>query len=332
MEAQFGRLLTEQKSAMQLTDTQISKLAAFSKEYSLLKPKLEDLARCFTRQTLIPFSPRALVPATLIHTNEVLVHLGGDQQQFAEMSTFQALRFLDRRVLRIEKDIEQLRSQKKLLSDREAFTNWLNIPGQVPGENNEFEIREEYDIEQEKEWLQRHKNNVLTEKLQNRKTKKKTPNVQFAGDSDSSSSYEEPKIVFEHSCYPLVTVVEDIVDWCKASPADVSAMVKKQSKIAKKIAAPKSCLKNKNKSYNSTSECGDSLISASVSPPLMKYSNPLAETIVPGVIAQEHPSTRESPFLDVVERSKSTPAGSGSKPSDSSKPISKFRSLRKHEN
>ncbi len=313
----FDRLLAEQQQAIEQTDKKINQLQKFSDDYASLKPKLDSLSKCFTKQTIIPFSPRALVPAQLIHTNEVLVHLGGSAEHFCEVSTFQALSFIDKRIDRLEADIAKLREQRKLLTDRETFTRRLH-DGEAPchindsvADEKEFEIREEFDPTAEEEWLASHKKRVQVERRKEREaaaaatlpdmrsTDEKV--VRFAcdgeeSDSGSSTSSYLPDICFINSSLQPRPVSADISNWSKASPADVVAYIEKHHS--------RSILKN--------ATC----MPASTGPTTAADDAPVVRNV------------RASPFCDVVEHSEPE---SGKQPRHSetkSQNVSRFRSLR----
>ncbi|VDL94430.1 unnamed protein product [Schistocephalus solidus] len=231
----FDRLLQEQQVAIQQTDAKIEKLSNFCQDYTRLMPRLEELSKHFTKRAIIPFSLRAFVPAQLIHTNELLVHLGGSAEHFCEMSTHQALSLLASRIKRVEADISKLKDQRKLLTDRETLTSKL-ARGSNPSSLNtdsqeagECEIREEYDPVQEEEWLKQHKRRAVAERKKGQDTPRQQ-RVRFkespsSPDEDADSSGSEcstlPKISFQHSNQLPVTVNSDITDWSQASPADV---------------------------------------------------------------------------------------------------------------
>ncbi|BHF59935.1 uri1, prefoldin-like chaperone [Sparganum proliferum] len=241
----FDRLLQEQQVAIQQTDAKIEKLSNFCQDYTSLVPKLEELSKHFTKRAIVPFSLRAFVPAQLVHTNEVLVHLGGSAEHFCEMSTHQALSLLDSRIKRIKSDISKLEEQRKLLTDREMLTSKL-ARGSNPSdlstdahEDNEFEIREEYDPVREEEWLKQHKRRTIAERRKGQSTARQqkvrfreSPPPSPDGDTDTSSSECSalPKISFQHSDQMPLTIKADITDWSQASPADVVCYFQNQQR------------------------------------------------------------------------------------------------------
>ncbi|VDM31901.1 unnamed protein product [Hydatigera taeniaeformis] len=233
----FDRLLEEQQKAIGQTDDSIGKLQAYVDEYARLKTRLLEVSNCFSRKAIIPFSPRALVPARLIHTNEVLVYLGGCAEHFSEVSTSQSLLIIDERIKRIQNKIQKLKEQKRLLSDRVSYTQRL-VRGQQPqsvtegDEGVEFEIREEFDPVKEKEWQAKHKRRVLTERMRERDCTPTGPSLSpKLGSHDAISSEHpsppSPDIVVCSSTNQARPVVSYIREWCKASPADVVATIQK---------------------------------------------------------------------------------------------------------
>lgn len=248
---QFDRLLEEQQKAIRQTDDKIRKLEAYTGECAQLKTRLEDISKCFSKEVIIPFSPRAFVPARLIHTNEVLVYLGGSAEHFCEVSTFQSVSLIGKRIGRIQREIQQLREQKRLLTDRVSYTQRLvkgeqpqNISGEGGGDV-EFEIREEFDPEKEKEWQAKHKERVQTERMQGRLDTRATPSyppeVRIEGETPSNHTPPVlPDITFYGSSNRALPVNPDIKDWHRASPADVVAFVQRERRRAE----PTSILKS----------------------------------------------------------------------------------------
>ena len=235
----FDRLLEEQQKAIVKTDKEIERLRVCIDEYKQLKTRLVNISECFSKDAIVPFSPRALVSARLIHTNEVLIYLGGSGDHFCEASTFQAISIIEKRIKRISLEIKQLEDQRKLLTDREAYTQKL-VRGEQPHSvsdymrnGDEFEIREQFDPEKEKEWQAMHKVRVNEERARERVAAETCPfpfrKVRFQdelpdSESSSDSSYL-PDITVLNSSFPPRPVNPHITDWFRASPADVVAFV-----------------------------------------------------------------------------------------------------------
>ncbi|VDD76546.1 unnamed protein product [Mesocestoides corti] len=294
----FDRLLVEQQQAIQQTTSRVQQLRKYTADYMQLKLKLETASKCLSKKALIPFSPRALVPARLIHTNEVLIYLGGNAEHFCEASTFQTLSIIDKRVERIQGEIKRLEEQHRLLADREAFTRRL-VKGEQPHsvfDNNidgegekEFEIREEYDPEKEKVWQANHKRRVNDEREQRRAAAQITSICSRTEKSQVGTplkdSYYLPDIVILHSDNPALPVNANITDWRSASPADVVAYTKKEHAKSRPPAHLKSGANCEEKTPST--QTGDSVLSC-------------------GDIARETTSSlssysRVAPFSDVTE-------------------------------
>lgn len=328
----FDRLLLEQQSAIVQTDAKIEKLQNYAGDYVQLKSRLDSLSKCFTKSSIIPFSPRALVPAQIIHTNEVLVHMGGCADHFCEVSTFQANSLIDKRIARINTEVKRLREQRGLLVDRESYTKKLCKseapmglnPTSYEAQTDEYEIKEEYDEEKEAEWLANHKKRVQAERQKKCAVAEITDtpanaikgssnqpvlsttrrSVRFVcNDESSSDSSLASDIAFSHSNYPAKTFTEDIDDWSQASPADVVAHVQKRN----------------------TSKNPNNFIESSTSP-----SPQLPPTTVISITNQSR--LRSSPFGEVTERRESiSGVPECSEPSKSEKHISRFRGRRKQQ-
>ncbi|KAM7540272.1 hypothetical protein Aperf_G00000037886 [Anoplocephala perfoliata] len=294
----FDRLLEEQQKAITQTDESIFKLRKFITEYEQLKDRLSEISKCFSKKALIPFSPKALVPARFVHTNEVLIYLGGHYGHFCEVSTHQSLFIIDKRIERIQQNIKSLEDQRKLLADREGFTQKL-VSGEQPqslstdiGDDKGLEIREEFDPEKEEEWLAKHKENVRRERAQERMTPESTlRRVHFqdelSEESDSSDSSFIPDIVFRHSDNQSTHPSPNFTDWSNASPADVVAYIQRKNSSKEHIGILK-----KSKSGNPHPLSSNRVIDHAPSSSTVR--NPLND--VP------RSSVLHNPFNQVVER------------------------------
>ncbi|VDP33966.1 unnamed protein product [Schistosoma mattheei] len=126
------------------------------------------------KDAYIPLSRKALVRGRLIHTNELLVYLGGTDDYFAELSVYETVQLLGRRIKRLEIKLDGLRQQKTLLNDRINYTKQLvsqklvSIPKDSSKgieDDKEIEIREEYDSDAEIEWRKKHINSRKQERI-----------------------------------------------------------------------------------------------------------------------------------------------------------------------
>nr|CDS33840.1 unconventional prefoldin rpb5 interactor [Hymenolepis microstoma] len=316
----FDRLLEEQQKAIIQTDEKIDSLLKFATEYEDLRGRLEEMSKWFTKEALIPFSPKALIPGRFVHTNEVLVYLGGQFEHFCEVSTYQAFKIIDKRLGRIQESIKKLKEQRKLLTDREGFTQKLakgeephSVLGAEENGEGEFEIREEYDPVKEKEWLMKHKKYVQKELARDREEAKKSLcRVRFndgeeetENDSSDTSCFPDIEIHYSHNqSRPLNPTFSDL---SKASPADIVAFVKRKNLKTKGI------LKNKEE--------------ARLIEPKIVHIEPFGEKDI-----LQGSAPFNNPFAQVVERSVSAVSTSSSTnapnmpaPKSSNHPISRFR-------
>lgn len=239
----FKRLLSEQHRAIDQTNEQISTISKFIKEYKAVKSRLADSLLHFRRPAIIGFSKKALVPGELVHTNEVLVYLGGHGNYFAEMSAHEAQSLLDSRIERLQNDIAKLKQQRKLLEDRCNFTEKI-VDESVESASGEQEVKihEEFDEEAEIIWQKKHRESIIRERTNKAVTLKTPHHVTFAEEaidetSSTSSSGSEnlplSTITFSHTCASSRAVKLDMSDWHVASPADVVCHIEAATKIEK---------------------------------------------------------------------------------------------------
>ncbi|KAF7260546.1 hypothetical protein EG68_02202 [Paragonimus skrjabini miyazakii] len=230
-ELDLSRLCREQETGINKTETDIEILLTYKSDYESLICKLKDLAGSFSRSAYIPFGYKAFVPGKLVHTNEILVHLGGTDNLFAELSTQEATQLIERRITRLDATIKKLRQQKSLIEDRLKFTkDFSNVGrvsscGDVTPDGNEIEITERCDSDEERAWRDRHKEARKREReelLKSSSLSVTNRHVTFAescelmqSDSDSSSdSTPAPNdvIYFKHSNVPSPLPRSEITD------------------------------------------------------------------------------------------------------------------------
>uniref|UniRef100_A0A3Q0KPG6 Unconventional prefoldin RPB5 interactor n=1 Tax=Schistosoma mansoni TaxID=6183 RepID=A0A3Q0KPG6_SCHMA len=183
-EENFGRLLSRQTSDIETTEQEIISLEKYRSDYESVSNKIQELQKSVYKDAYIPFSRKALVRGRLIHTNELLVYLGGTNDYFAELSVYDTVQLLNRRIKRLDIKLDGLRQQKTLLNDRISYTKQLvsqkliSIPkdsstctrDRIVGgieDDKEIEIREEYDSDAEIEWRKKHVNSRKQERLSN---------------------------------------------------------------------------------------------------------------------------------------------------------------------
>ncbi|EYC28898.1 hypothetical protein Y032_0007g3488 [Ancylostoma ceylanicum] len=126
-------------------------------EYDSLIQKLEELPRKRTHSVMCPVGSVGFLPASIVHTNEVLVGLGDGY--FVDTTCYDAVQILQRRKKVVEKNIADLHEHENLLKNyskyaRELFERQRN--------SDEVEIREEYDEVKEAELRRKRKSRVVT--------------------------------------------------------------------------------------------------------------------------------------------------------------------------
>ncbi|KAK3086125.1 hypothetical protein FSP39_013907, partial [Pinctada imbricata] len=119
----------------------------FKSDYKALQERLLSLPDKMKHEVMVPFGSVAFMPGELVHTNEILVLLGDNW--FVDRSAKQAAEIVQRRIKSIEKEICQLKEQRKLLEPRLQFTSEIS---QASQEKGLVDITEEFDPEKEKQW------------------------------------------------------------------------------------------------------------------------------------------------------------------------------------
>ncbi|KAF6777976.1 hypothetical protein AHF37_02263 [Paragonimus kellicotti] len=252
VEAELGlsRLRREQEIGISKTEADIATLLTYKSEYESLMCKLKDLATSFSRSAYIPFGCKAFVPGKLVHTNEILVHLGGTDNLFAELSTQEALQLIERRVTRLDLTIKKLKQQKGLIEDRLKFTkdfskvDRVSSCGDVAPDENEIEITERCDSDEERAWRNRHKEAKKREReklLKSSSLSVTNRHVTFAescelrqSDSGSSSDSTPPAndvIYFKHSNVPSPLPRTEITDLSSLTVTEVVNLFEKHGGI-----------------------------------------------------------------------------------------------------
>lgn len=179
----FDRLLTQQTSDIEVTEQEIINLEKYKSDYESVINKIEELQKSVYKDAYIPFSRKALVRGRLIHTNELLVYLGGTEDYFAELSVYETVQLLNHRIKQLDIKLDGLHKQKTLLCDRINYTKQLvsqksisiskntiptfNSVSECFEDDKEIEIREEYDSDAEIEWRKKHISSRKQEHLAN---------------------------------------------------------------------------------------------------------------------------------------------------------------------
>uniref|UniRef100_A0A0K0CTS2 F-box domain-containing protein n=1 Tax=Angiostrongylus cantonensis TaxID=6313 RepID=A0A0K0CTS2_ANGCA len=113
-------------------------------EYDSLIHCLEELPKKRERAIMCPVGSVGFLPATIVHTNEVLVGLGDGY--FIDTTAFDAIEILKRRKTVIDKNISDLHQYENIIIQQMEFAKQL-----FDNNSDEVEIREEYDEAKENE-------------------------------------------------------------------------------------------------------------------------------------------------------------------------------------
>ncbi|TGZ74778.1 hypothetical protein CRM22_000751 [Opisthorchis felineus] len=253
----FGRLLEEQESGINRTTLNLEQLKKYKVDYENVIAKLQVLQKSLTKPAYLPFARKALVFGRLVHTNEILVHLGGNNEYFAELSTCEAVQLLQRRIAKLDESIELLEQQKSLLEDRKQYTSEfsqtrriLTDPGKSDasiGEDEEVEIRENYDSDTERQWRQRHiqsrqEERRLLSQIRSETVKRKVrfrdPSSVASGSDEGSYSDETvTTIYFQHSSVSAPIARSEVADLSTLTVTEAVDMIAKFGKISGNVVA-----------------------------------------------------------------------------------------------
>ncbi|CAH8491882.1 unnamed protein product [Heterobilharzia americana] len=251
----FNRLLSQQTSDLEVTEQEIIKLEKYKLDYETVSNKIEELQKSVYKEAYIPFSRKALVKGRLIHTNELLVYLGGTDDYFAELSVYETVQLITNRIKQLENKLNGLNQQKILLNNRINYTkdfiekksiiiplkhlhntSSLNVFPENFENIQEIEIREEYDSDIEIEWRKKHSMNRKQERLTNALQTSpviNTRKVSFdltnhiykdnSTDSENISDFEGDNlsiIHFQHSNIPSLVPREKVIDFSSLTVAE----------------------------------------------------------------------------------------------------------------
>uniref|UniRef100_A0A0B6ZT94 Protein phosphatase 1 regulatory subunit 19 n=1 Tax=Arion vulgaris TaxID=1028688 RepID=A0A0B6ZT94_9EUPU len=181
---QLSRLQEEQRKAMSETSGKIEQMKQFKEDYRALQDRLKTLPDKVTHSVMVPFGKLAFMPGHLVHTNEILVLLGDNW--FVDRSAKQAADIAGRRIKELDKSLDDLKAQQKLLEPRFDFTSELQA--EIQGLGDVKEIVEEYEDVKEKLWDEQHRKSVQRyhEELKRNSQGKKEVNKQ---EKDTSSPW-----------------------------------------------------------------------------------------------------------------------------------------------
>jgi len=125
--------------------------------YTSLHDRLNNISDNMRHSVMVPFTSKAFMPGQLVHTNEILVLLGDNW--FMETSAKHAAEIAGRRVSECDKMLLKMEEEVKLIE------GWQKRTVDIGKEHDEcVDIREEYEEAKEKEWKDKHKENVKKEK------------------------------------------------------------------------------------------------------------------------------------------------------------------------
>ncbi|GFR90160.1 unconventional prefoldin RPB5 interactor [Elysia marginata] len=155
----------------------------YKNDYETLQERLRTLPNELTHDVMVPFGKLAFMPGKLVHTNEILVLLGDNW--FVERSAKQAEDIAQRRIEELNKQLNNLKAQKKLLEPRLEFTS--GFKSHMKGKEDVKEIVEEYDAEKERLWDEQHRKNVHKEKEAERMLNKNPPPKPIAAKKQQAS-------------------------------------------------------------------------------------------------------------------------------------------------
>jgi len=158
------RLREQVSSNADMVKEKGSQMLGHRQEYQKLKTKLETLSDNMEHTVMVPMTSKAMMPASLVHTNEILVLLGDNW--FIETSAKKAAAIAERRLKSCDKILENL--QKEL----ELVEGWKKQAGILGKEQEDcVEITEEYDADVEENWKVKHAERVKKEKSETKKDK-----------------------------------------------------------------------------------------------------------------------------------------------------------------
>ncbi|XP_078490366.1 unconventional prefoldin RPB5 interactor isoform X2 [Ciona intestinalis] len=131
------RLELAHKQAILEATKQLKHWEGIKTDYNNLAAKLKTLPDKMSHDIMVPYGPLAFSPGKLIHTNELLVHLG--DSWFAEVTCKQGLKIIDHRLAAVDKNIEDIGFTVKNFKKKSEFSQHLNNDG----DKSAVEIKEE---------------------------------------------------------------------------------------------------------------------------------------------------------------------------------------------
>ncbi|KAL4438935.1 hypothetical protein ABPG74_016655 [Tetrahymena malaccensis] len=113
-------------------------------ELKQLQQRLDELPKKLNDYGLQKLNSVCFVPAKIYHTNEIMVHLGGDY--FVERTSFQARDIAERRIKVYQKNLDELKEQKKK-QDKSRIVE-IKEPVQQVQENKDKPIKPKVEQQQ----------------------------------------------------------------------------------------------------------------------------------------------------------------------------------------
>ncbi|KYQ93214.1 RNA polymerase II subunit 5-mediating protein [Tieghemostelium lacteum] len=127
----------------------IEQLQETNKEYDQLIERLRTLPEKLKHEIMVPMGKKAFFEGTIKNSNQVLLLLGDNY--FTKRSSKQSRDILMRRRKDVTDQINQLKQEIAILSDRKSLTQHISTALSEKERDDIREIKEEYDSDEEKE-------------------------------------------------------------------------------------------------------------------------------------------------------------------------------------
>jgi len=128
------------RQAMASERERLQTLRTYEDECDRLIDLVQDLPKRTSWKAAIPFGSKAFFLGRIVHTNELLVHLG--DEYFVDRSAFETVQIIQKRKEFAHNNAAEIEGIVRELEARERV-----ITGKGGGDDAPFEIREEYDEE-----------------------------------------------------------------------------------------------------------------------------------------------------------------------------------------
>jgi len=161
-EVNFHSLRAQQLDALTRAEEGVTEWEGYLTGYKALSDRLLTLTDHTQHHVMAPLGSHCLVPATLVHTNEILVLLGNEW--FAERSAKQASEIAGRRAAQCQDMLNKFKAQKELCN------SWLKHSQEIMDENV-VEINEQVTEDQYLKDKEVHRENVKKYRQKLRKQK-----------------------------------------------------------------------------------------------------------------------------------------------------------------